>query len=224
VAQRFEKTGRHFTFIAHDIKNVVSQLGLLVRQAERHADRPEFMADALDTVRESVERMKRLLVKLRDLPDGGQAGAGTALEAMLHEFVARNRLIFPRVDLAVAADLPPARVEAEALSGVLENLLQNAIEAGGPETVVCITARQDRGELMVELHDTGPGMAAEQVERLLYSPFSSTKSTGFGIGLFQCRCQVEQWGGRLSVDSAPGEGTTVRLHLPPATLPLAQVR
>src|SRR5205085_1739652 len=63
-AQRFEEFNRRFAFILHDIKNLVSQLSLLARNAERHADNPEFRADMVATLRSSVGKMNELLMRL----------------------------------------------------------------------------------------------------------------------------------------------------------------
>ena len=222
VAQRFERTGRHFTFIAHDIKNVVSQLGLVARQAERHGGNPQFVADAFATVRDSVDRMKGLLVKLRDNPDGSVAPPpAVALDGVLADIVERKRRIFPRIDLTVAPGLPLVQAAPDGLVAVIENALQNAFEAGA--TMVSIVAAQLADGPAITIADNGPGMPPALIESLLFSPFSSTKSSGFGIGMFQSRAVVEEWGGRLTVDSRPGEGTSVRLSLPPA-LPLAKAQ
>ena len=63
-AQRFEEFNRRFAFILHDIKNLVSQLGLVARNAERHADNPEFRADMVATLQSSVAKMNDLLARL----------------------------------------------------------------------------------------------------------------------------------------------------------------
>ena len=72
-AQRFEEFNRRFAFILHDIKNLVSQLSLLARNAERHADNPEFRADMLATLQSSVGKMNELLARLA--PRSACAGA-----------------------------------------------------------------------------------------------------------------------------------------------------
>src|SRR5205823_3993400 len=63
-AQRFEEFNRRFAFIVHDVKNLVSQLSLLSRNAERHADNPEFRADMIATLKGSVGKMNELLARL----------------------------------------------------------------------------------------------------------------------------------------------------------------
>jgi signal transduction histidine kinase len=74
--------------------------------------------------------------------------------------------------------------------------------------------REREGSALVEISDKGPGMTPHFVEEELFTPFSSTKVHGLGIGMYQCRQQVERWGGSLEIDSAVGRGTTVRIALP----------
>ena len=72
------------------------------------------------------------------------------------------------------------------------------------------------GEVAVSIADKGCGMDGEFVRTRLFQPFSSTKPDGFGIGAFEARALVAAMGGRLSVDSTPGAGTTFTIFLPAA--------
>jgi signal transduction histidine kinase len=102
-------------------------------------------------------------------------------------------------------------LDPEGFQGVLDNLIHNAAEAGGR---VRVHAQAAGPEVVVEVVDDGPGMSERFVAEELFRPFSTTKESGFGLGMFQCRALVEGWGGRLEVDSAEGLGTTVRITLP----------
>ena len=109
-AQRFEEFNRRFAFILHDIKNLVSQLSLLSRNAERHADNPEFRADMIATLKASVGKMNDLLARLSphagasvqrrraaaaqadpDLRDRGQARRSRSAAARRHQPVGVGR-------------------------------------------------------------------------------------------------------------------------------------
>ena len=76
-AQRFEEFNRRFAFILHDIKNLVSQLSLLARNAERHADNPEFRADMVATLQSSVGKMNDLLARLAPQSHGARSSASS---------------------------------------------------------------------------------------------------------------------------------------------------
>jgi signal transduction histidine kinase len=68
--------------------------------------------------------------------------------------------------------------------------------------------------VVVSITDDGPGMTQEFVDRELFAPFRSTKDLGLGLGMFACRETVELHGGRVQVESAPGQGTTFHICLP----------
>jgi signal transduction histidine kinase len=77
-----------------------------------------------------------------------------------------------------------------------------------------VALRREGDFAVIEVSDQGCGMTRTFIETELFKPFSSTKKTGFGIGMYQCRDWMQRWGGRLEVDSEPGQGTTVRMVLP----------
>jgi len=224
VAQRFERTGRRFTFVAHDVKNLVSQLGLVVQQAERHGRNPEFVADALETVRHAVDRMRGLLVRLRDTPDAPGPAMPLDLASFIGEIVERKRAAFPRLSWSVEQEVPFVQADPLAVTTVVENLIQNAAEAGDGQTSVHLSLRAEGDGAVLDIADNGPGMARSFVETVLFAPFASTKESGFGIGMYQCRCLAEEWGGDISVDSAPGAGTRVRVRFPGMSLPVATLK
>jgi signal transduction histidine kinase len=103
------------------------------------------------------------------------------------------------------------------LQQVLVNLMINAGQAMAerphPRLLSIEAAPFDAGHLVITLSDTGPGIAADHLARL-FDPFFTTKPDGMGMGLAISRTTVEAHGGRLSVDSAPGQGATFRLTLP----------
>jgi signal transduction histidine kinase len=119
-----------------------------------------------------------------------------------------------RSHTALAADLPPVRGDALLLGQVLGSLLANAIEALDREGEITVRGEWVRGQpqLTLSVHDSGPGMSGAQLSRA-GKPFHTTKPRGLGVGLALARRVVERFGGRLEIDSAPGRGTTVRLHM-----------
>ena len=220
-AQRFEEFNRRFAFILHDVKNLVSQLSLLSRNAERHADNPEFRADMVATLKSSVGKMNDLLARLA--PQAGQRSeraVPTPLRDLLSSAIAakrRDHEVRLLGDASVRAIIDPL-----ALEQAVGNLLQNAIDASpnGKTVVVRITRSDD--EIVIAVIDQGIGMDAEFIRHRLFQPFASTKADGFGVGAFEARSLVAAMGGRLTVTSAPGKGSTFSLHLPaaqPAAVP-----
>jgi signal transduction histidine kinase len=118
----------------------------------------------------------------------------------------------------VAADLGPGDMTVMAnedrLSAVIAHLLDNAIEAAGKEGHVRIRLFSRDDMAVIDVEDDGRGMDADFIRDRLFRPFDSTKSSGYGIGAYECRELAQAMGGRLDVVSAPGQGTTMRLCLP----------
>jgi putative PEP-CTERM system histidine kinase len=211
-AQRFEEFNRRFAFILHDIKNLVSQLSLLARNAERYADNPEFREDMVATLRGSVGKMNDLLERLTPHSPGRvQRIQRQSLLPILTGVIAARRRD-RKVDLLGSA-MVDALVDANALEQAFGHLLQNALDASSGEAVT-VRVERDGDHVSIAVMDKGVGMDADFVRNRLFQPFSSTKSGGFGVGAFEARQLITAMGGRLSVDSRPGRGTTFTILLP----------
>jgi putative PEP-CTERM system histidine kinase len=210
-AQRFDEFNRRIAFVMHDIKNLASQLSLLARNAEKHADKPEFRADMLVTLRNSSDKLNALLERLGRYGGGGTEEADAVdLEAVVRAIAARYA---GQVVVAQSASCL-VHAQREALEQALVHLVQNAIEASGEGQPVFVNAVADRLSGMIEVVDSGEGMTPEFVRTRLFKPFHSSRAGGFGIGAFEARELVRAMGGRLEVESRPGLGTRFSIHLP----------
>lgn len=213
-AQRFEEFNRRFAFILHDIKNLVSQLSLVARNAERHADNPEFRADMVATLQASVGKMNDLLARLAPHSSSRvQRIEAQPLRPILAEAIAakrRDRDVQLLGDTSICA-----MVDAGALEQAVGHLLQNALDASSA-TPVIIRVSGDGRNVAIAIADKGVGMDGDFVRNRLFQPFASTKSGGFGIGAFEARSLITAMGGRLAVDSRLGKGTTFTITLPAA--------
>jgi putative PEP-CTERM system histidine kinase len=214
-AQRFEEFNRRFAFILHDIKNLVSQLSLLARNAERHADNPEFRADMVGTLQSSVGKMRDLLARLAPhSPAAVQNVEPQPLLPILSSAIAAKRREREVTLLGDAGQW--AAVDAGALEQALGHLLQNALEASSDGQPVTVRVSGAGPSVTVAITDQGCGMDGDFVRNSLFQPFASTKAGGFGIGAFEARSLVAAMGGRVSVDSRPDKGTTFTILLPAA--------
>ena len=213
-AQRFEEFNRRFAFILHDIKNLVSQLSLLARNAERHADNPEFRADMVATLQSSVGKMNELLTRLAPRSKSRvQRIDAQPLRQILAATIAATRRD-REVQLLGDADVW-ASVDPDALEQAVGHLIRNALDASSG-TPVTVRVASDGAAVSISVADKGIGMDGDFVRNRLFQPFASTKSGGFGIGAFEARSLIAAMGGRLSVDSRPGRGTTFTITLPAA--------
>jgi putative PEP-CTERM system histidine kinase len=211
-AQRFEEFNRRFAFILHDIKNLVSQLSLLARNAERHADNPEFRADMVATLQSSVGKMRELLARLAPQSSARvERVEPRPLRPILADAIATRRR---DRDVQLLGDAGvTALVDAGALDQAVGHLLQNALDASSG-TPVTVRVASHGGSVAIAISDKGVGMDGDFIRNRLFQPFASTKPGGFGIGAFEARSLIAAMGGRLSVDSRPGGGTTFTINLP----------
>ena len=218
TAQRFEEFNRRFAFILHDVKNLVSQLSLLTRNAERHADNAEFRADMIATLKGSVSKMNDLLARL----------SPAASQRLLH---AEPQPIGPLLISAIAAKRRShdirllgdtslwANVDAPSLEQAVGHLLQNAVEASPAREPVTVRIAEQPDGVEIVISDKGCGMDGDFIRNRLFKPFASTKSSGFGIGTFEARSLIAAMNGRIGVDSRPGQGTSFTILLPGAEAP-----
>jgi putative PEP-CTERM system histidine kinase len=205
---------KRFAFVVHDIKNLASQLGLVVANARRFIDNPAFRADMLQTLDDAAARMNRLIAQLHvagrdDAPrqviepdiviaDLAQemSGAGARIETQLQ---AR--------DCAVA-------INPDELRSILSHLINNAREATKSAGAVVVSSRCTDNRITIDVIDSGPGMDGDFIRDELFRPFRSTKRGGLGIGAYQTQELLRLSGGQLDVISVKGGGTVMRVTLP----------
>jgi putative PEP-CTERM system histidine kinase len=212
-ALRFDEFNRRIAFVMHDIKNLASQLSLLARNAEKHADKPAFRDDMLLTLRNSTDKLQALLARLgRYGAHGGEALQPVAVDELLAKVAAR----YAGQQEVVVVERPSCTVLAdrEALEQALVHLVQNATEASAESTGVFLDLAEEDSHAVIEVIDSGPGMSPEFIRTRLFKPFNSSKPGGFGIGAYEARELVRAMGGRLDVESREGLGTRFRLRLP----------
>lgn len=216
-ARRFHEFNRRFAFIVHDVKNLASQLGLVARNAERHADNPAFRADMVATLKDSVARLDGLLQRLSPQAVRADAPRIAAPMTVLEAIAQRRRAQHP-IRLTGRADIH-ALLDPKRLETALDHLVQNAIEASPAGEPVWLSVERRGLEVEIAVLDRGRGMAAEFLRHGLFVPFESTKAGGFGIGAFEARALVAGMGGRLQVESREGEGSRFAIMLPLADAP-----
>lgn len=215
-AQRFDEFNRRMAFVMHDIKNLVSQISLLARNAKRHADNPEFQTDMIATLQDSADKMNGLLERLSQHNKARpEEPKPIKLAGLLQSMIDKKRLLHEIEsveidDLTVMAD--PARVEQ-----ILGHLIQNAIDASPEGQPIMINARRRSFSLAIEVVDRGVGMSSEFIRSQLFKPFASSKAGGFGIGAYEARSLAKAMNGRIEVESKEGSGSRFTLILPLAS-------
>jgi putative PEP-CTERM system histidine kinase len=212
-AQQFSAFNRMSAFVVHDLKNLVAQLSLMLKNAERHSANPEFQKDMRSTIEHVVDRMTRLLLQLRS----GAAPIGNPTPVDIGAVMARIRTSCARQGREVVLDVTGgvwAMAHEERIERVLGHLVQNAFDAMEGRGAVTVRIATEGSHAVAEVEDKGKGMSSEFIREQLFKPFRSTKSTGMGIGAYESQQYVSELGGRIAVESRVGVGTRMKVILP----------
>lgn len=218
---------QRFAYVAsHDLQEplrmVTSYLELIER---RYA--PKLDADGHEFIRYAVDgaaRMKKLIGDLLSFSRIGTRGRSFVVVdpgPVLDRALANLRLLITETGARIERDpLPPVLADAEQLMQVFQNLVSNALKYRGEQPpVVRISARPEGTTVAFAVADNGIGIEEQYFERIFIifqRLHSDPKISGTGIGLALCKKIVERHGGRIRVESAPGQGSTFHFTLPAA--------
>jgi signal transduction histidine kinase len=210
--------------IAHEIRNPLNAIrlnlhtvGQVFRDEAQLSD--EEIASMLEEMEGEIERLEALMREMLGFAKTGQKAAGPIdLGDEIQRTLTFLRPNLERQRIAVSLDLPdePATVAMDAarLRQVLLNLVKNGAEAVGDGGRIEIGVRHVRGQVELTVADDGPGIPAENRERV-FVPFFSTKASGTGLGLAVARKFVEEAGGTIACeDSEFHKGSRFRIALP----------
>lgn len=215
-AEKLKDFNRRFAFALHDIKNIVGQMAMMMQNAERFGDNPEFQKDMLFTVGNSVDRLRGLLTRLKsDFATSPDERHDFDLIGVLEHVSARWKRSFPNLEFVRGLDSVAVSGTEGSVITALDHLIQNAIEAA-PEGHVRLAVSAGDAEAQIEIADDGPGMTPEFIRDQLFRPLETSKATGSGLGAYQALMAVRGMGGRLEVASEPGKGTRFRMIYPRA--------
>lgn len=217
AARELEIFNRRFAFVIHDIKTTINQLSLMLKNAEKHGENPAFQKDLLASVQDSVAAMSRILEQINAERKRTPAVAAVDL-ALLIQRVVDQRAKSGGAAIHFDCEVRPADVmgDEHRLTAILSHLIQNAMDAAGEGGKVTIGVHRIHDMVALDVTDNGHGMDPAFIRDQLFQPFQTTKGSGYGIGAYQCRELIRELGGRLTVHSVPGEGTTMSVALPAA--------
>ncbi|HEX6803546.1 MAG TPA: HAMP domain-containing sensor histidine kinase [Terriglobales bacterium] len=208
--------------LAHELKNPLFPLQLTVENLIRSRDQDPQLFDS--TFRESaaallseIANLKNIIARFSEFskmpqPQFRRVEPNDLLKtvAMTHKAQLEAAGIECRLDLHAAE---PIAADPDLLYRALSNLVLNAIDAMPQGGTLTLRASQAVGSARMEVADSGPGLAAEESARL-FTPYYTSKPQGTGLGLAIVQSIVSDHGGRISVSSQPGEGTTFIIELP----------
>ncbi|MCP5092364.1 MAG: PEP-CTERM system histidine kinase PrsK [Gammaproteobacteria bacterium] len=213
-SRQFGAYNRLTAFLMHDLNNLIAQQSLVVKNAEKFRDNPDFVDDTIETIAHSVDRMNRLMEQLTSASKAPMTRHAD-LRGALTEAVERcgSRTPVPSLD---SGDTPMMlAADPERLTTVFEHIIRNAQDASDEDGRISVTATIRDNTALVAIQDYGQGMEPEFIRERLFRPFDSTKgSHSMGIGAYQARDYVRTLGGRMEVSSELGVGTEFSIRLP----------
>jgi signal transduction histidine kinase len=231
--ERLSSLGRLSTVIAHEIRNPLMIIRASLAPLRYGNAEPADMREAIADIDEETQRLNRVVTEVLDFAkpirfELAEASVNDVCRASAAAAGAEETGAGPcDVRLDLDASLPPIVTDAERLRTALVNILSNARHAvqaadaargappadGRPGVVVASSRRGER--ITITVRDRGVGIAAEDMAHI-FDPYFTTRRAGTGLGLPISKNIIEGLGGALSVSSRPGEGTEIRIDLPPA--------
>ena len=228
--EKLSALGRLAAGVAHDVRNPLHSIGLTLQHL-RETCRPgegqkatEF-DQSMEIIRGEIRRLDQLVGNfLRFAKSDRRERRALDLRELLRETerLVRKEAEWRRIDVSLEIDetAPPVLGDGEAIRSSILNLVLNSFEAMPEGGRVGLALRAQEDEVVVEVEDSGPGIPEEDLDRVFEFAFS-TREGGHGLGLAMVhQCVVEEHGGRIDLQSRPGDGTRVQLALPSGgTLP-----
>ena len=231
--RRLENLRKDFVAnVSHELKTPLNALrAALETLLDGALDDPKHARDFLQTAQDQTERLQRLIEDLLTLsrlehPNAPQTPATCSLQEVCQRVLKALEPIAKEETITLAAQFPntPLAVpmNADELTQVLFNLLDNAIKFNRPGGRVTIRGDQEDGKIVIEVEDTGVGIPLEDQPRVFERFYRVDKARtrdrgGTGLGLAIVKHLIENRGGTVTVASAPDKGTTFTLQLPLAS-------
>ena len=212
-SRKFDAFNKMSAFVVHDLKNIVTQLSLMMKNARRLRDNPEFQEDMLATVENSLEKMRQLMLQLREGGTPHGVPQGVELAPIAKRLLALAQSKGRKLELDLRGTVA-TRGHEERIERVIGHVVQNAFDATPEEGRVWLRLDREGSSAIVEVGDTGCGMSEEFIRTRLFKPFQTTKSSGMGIGAFESFQYLQELGGKIKVKSEVGIGTVVTIELP----------
>ncbi|MCM8856584.1 MAG: PEP-CTERM system histidine kinase PrsK [Candidatus Thiodiazotropha sp.] len=214
-ANQFEAFNRLSAFVVHDLKNLIAQLELVVKNAERHKNNPAFMDDAVNTIGNAVNKMGRLLAQLRQGRFESTMTKQFFIEESVAQAVKELYAYMPKPILTVNGNFLKIIADKDRFTAVMVHMIKNAQEASQEDGQVKVSVDRVDDNAVIQIEDNGIGMDKLFIKEKLFLPFQTTKgNAGMGIGVYETREYVTSLNGSLKVESEKGIGTKFTISIP----------
>jgi signal transduction histidine kinase len=212
--------------LAHELKNPLFPLQLTVENLIRAREQSpemfeEIFRESSQTLLAEISNLKGIINRFSEFsrmpqPQLQRVQVNEIVEAVARlfqaQFQAKGREAI-HCQMQLDRRLDPIAADPELLHRALSNLVLNAMDAMPNGGTLTLRTRRDDGKVAIEVCDTGSGLTREECERI-FTPYYTSKQHGTGLGLAIVQSVVSDHGGRISVQSEPGKGTTFVIELP----------
>ena len=224
--ERIAALGRAAAQVAHEVKNPLA--GLLLYSLHLKSKSSNFSESQTYLVDKIVDTIKHLNNRVEQILGFARPVNLTLLSGDLNEIVTdvlellRPQLTANKVEVRLSTSQQPAyaMLDQSSMRGALMNLILNAIEAMREGGTLSVAIDHTEQSLQLEIADTGLGISEEEAKKI-FEPFYTTKEQGLGLGMPYAKKIIEQHDGTISLNSRPGEGTTISIALPAAQMEVA---
>jgi two-component system nitrogen regulation sensor histidine kinase NtrY len=212
--------------LAHELKNPLFPLQTTVENLQRAKSKSpeqfeEVFRESTGILLAEIENLEKIIGRFSDFakmpqPELAPVNLNEIIRGAVKLFEAQFSAVGrPPItpEFHLAEDLPLLQADAALLRRALENLILNAMDAMPAGGVLMLRTTRDKGEIHLEVSDTGTGLTPEECERL-FTPYYTTKHHGTGLGLAVVQSVISDHGGRISVESEKGIGTSFHIYLP----------
>ena len=214
-SRQFEAYNRLSAFLVHDLKNLVTQVCLIVKNSEKHKYNVEFIDDSIDTLKNIIFKMDHLLSQLKKEQLTSHNQSLINLVDIIKDVAIQQNANKPNLQLITNLDNIEIVGETQKITAIFSHLVQNAQEATADDGFIKVILSTDNQEAIIKIIDNGTGMDNKFIAERLFKPFDTTKgNAGMGIGVYEARDYIMKHDGSCNVESAPGVGTTFIIKLP----------
>lgn len=214
-SRQFEAYNRLSAYLVHDLKNLVAQIALIVKNAEKHKHNPEFIDDSIETLKNVVNKIDFLLSQLRQGEIKETTKSVMNLVDIISDVAIQQAGNLPTLQLVTHKNRVDVMGEKEKMTAILGHLVQNAQDATNDDGFVRMELSTDKQNAIIKVIDNGTGMDSKFIAERLFKPFDTTKgNAGMGIGVYEARDYILKQAGQITVNSEVGQGTVFTITLP----------
>lgn len=220
-SERLAALGQLTAGLAHELRNPMGTMKSSAELLARHvAADNEIVREMAGYISSEVDRTNLIITRFLEFARPRNLQIETLpLETLLDQVIEhvdrekKGNAATVTIEKDCAPDVPPVEFDSQLMERVFSNLIMNAAQASHPGGVVTVKTSRDDDHVEVAVIDRGTGIDPKNLESI-FNPFFTTKSDGVGLGLAIVSKIVDDHGGKITVESVLGEGTTFRVLLP----------